>query len=111
MRISLRDDQGKELDFATVTDGRDALAEAMLLLARRARLDPGDLVVVDDDSTRQEPDKTPGAPMTLTAGNLQSLASRLDQRAAVIASAEPLSADDLRTAARFCRSDGWERPA
>jgi hypothetical protein len=48
--------------------------------------------------------------MTLTAGNLQSLAGRLEQRAAVAASAEPLSADDLRTAACFCRHAlkvGW----
>jgi hypothetical protein len=44
MPISLRDGHGKELDFASVVDGRDAPAEAMLLLARRARLDPGDLL-------------------------------------------------------------------
>jgi hypothetical protein len=110
MRISLRDGHGKELDFASVTDGRDAPAEAMLLLARRARLDPGDLLVVDDDRPRQEPDKAAGAPVTLTASNLQSLAGRLEHRAAVIASAEPLSAEDLWMAARFCRyalRAGW----
>jgi hypothetical protein len=110
MRISLRDVHGKELDSASVTDGRDAPAEAMLLLARRARLDPGDLLVVDDNTASQEPDKSPGAPVTLTAGNLQSLAGRLEHRAAVVASAQPLSAEDLRTAARFCRHAlkvGW----
>jgi hypothetical protein len=106
MRISLRDCHGKELDFASVVDGRDAPAEAMLLLARRARLEPGDLLFVDDDSTRQEP----GLPMTLTDGNLRSLAGRLEQRAGAIASAQSLSAEDLRTAARFCRhalKAGW----
>jgi hypothetical protein len=89
-----------------VVDGRDAPAEATLLLARRARLDPGDLLVVDDDGPGQEP----ATLMTLTAGHLRSLAGRLEQRAAVIASAQPLSAEDLRTAARFCRYSlkvGW----
>jgi hypothetical protein len=78
----------------------------MLLLARRARLDPGDLLVVDDDKYGQEP----GTQMTLTAGNVRSLAGRLEQRAVVIAAAQPLSAEDLRTAARFCRHAldvGW----
>jgi hypothetical protein len=106
MRISLRDGHGKELDSASMIDGRDAPAEAMLPLAGRARLDPGDLLVVDDDSACQEP----GTRMTLTAGNLRSLAGRLEHRAVIIAVAQPLSADDLRTAARFCRHAlqvGW----
>jgi hypothetical protein len=53
---------------------------------------------------------TTGAPMTLTADNLQSLAGRPGHRAAVIVSIQPLSAADLRTAARFCRhalKAGW----
>jgi hypothetical protein len=107
MRISLRDGYGKELDVASVIDGRDAPAEAMLLLARRARLDPGDLLVVDDGGPRLE---GPGVPIMITAGNLQSLAGRLEQRAAIIASAQPLSAEDLWMAARFCRhalKAGW----
>jgi hypothetical protein len=40
--------------------------------------------------------------MTLNVGHLQSLAARLEQ--------QPLSAGDLRTAARFCRCAldvGW----
>jgi hypothetical protein len=41
MRISLRDQHGKELDFASVGDARDAPAEAMLLLARFGCLYPG----------------------------------------------------------------------
>jgi hypothetical protein len=48
--------------------------------------------------------------MTLTVGHLQSLAGRLEQRASVIAAEQPLSAEDLRTAARFCRHAlkvGW----
>jgi hypothetical protein len=111
MRISLRDCHGKELDFASVVDGRDAPAEAMLLLARRARLEPGDLLFVDDDSTRQEP----GLPMTLTDGNLRSLAGRLEQRAGALL---PLN----RCLPRICgrprafagtrsRPGGWEKPA
>jgi hypothetical protein len=89
-----------------VIDGEDAPAEAMLLLARCARLDPGDLLSVDDDSARQEA----GTPMTMTAGRLQSLAGRLEYRAAGIAGAQPLCAEDLQTAARFCRhalKAGW----
>ncbi len=106
MRISLRDQHGKELDFAHVADVRQAPAEAMLLLARFGCLYPGSLVSFDDDKPRQEP----GTLMTLTAGNLQSLVGRLEQLAGAIALAEPLSAEDLRTAARFCRHAlkvGW----
>jgi hypothetical protein len=78
----------------------------MLLLARFGCLYPGSLVSFDDDMPRQEP----GTLMMLTAGNLQSLAGRLEQRAGVIALAQPLPAEDLRTAARFCRHAlkvGW----
>jgi hypothetical protein len=78
----------------------------MLLLARFGRLYPGSLVSFDDDKPRQES----GMPMTLTAGNLQSLAGRLEQRAGVIVLAQPPCAEDLRTAARFCRHAlkvGW----
>jgi hypothetical protein len=48
--------------------------------------------------------------LTLTVGNLESLAGRLEQRAGAIVLAETLSAEDLRTAARFCRHAvkvGW----
>lgn len=106
MRISLRDQHGKELDFARIGDARDAPAEAMLLLAKVGCLYPGALVTFDDDGPRHEP----GMLMTLTVGHLQSLAGRLEQQAGVIAIAQPLPAEDLRTAARFCRHAvkvGW----
>jgi hypothetical protein len=106
MRISLRDQHGKELDFAHVADVRQAPAGAMLLLARFGCLYPGSLVSFDDDKPREEP----GTLMTLTVGNLQSLAGRLEQQAGVIALAQPLPAEDLQTAARFCRHAlkvGW----
>jgi len=106
MRISLRDHHDKELDFASVGDVRQAPAEAMLLLAKLGSLYPGSLLVFDDDKPRREP----GTLMTLTAGHIRSLAGRLEQRAALIALAQPLSAEDLQTAARFCRHAfkvGW----
>jgi hypothetical protein len=84
MRISLRDQHGKELDFARVADVRQAPAEAMLLLAKFGCLYPGSLVSFDDDKPRQEP----GTLMTLTVGNLQSLAGRLEQRAGIIVLAQ-----------------------
>jgi hypothetical protein len=40
---------------------------------------------------------------TVGGGHINSLASRLERRAAVIAMAQPLSADDLRLAPRICR--------
>jgi hypothetical protein len=98
VRISLRDHHGKELDFASVDDVRDSPSEAMLLLAKLGCLYPGSLLSFDDDA----PIREPGTLMTLTVGHLQSLAGRLEQRAGVIALAQPLSAEDLRTAARFC---------
>jgi hypothetical protein len=108
MRISLRDQYDKELDFANVFDVREAPAEAMMVLARYGCLYPGSLLIFDDD----KPSREPGTLMTLTVGRLQSLAGRLDQRAGVIELSQPLSAEDLRTAARFCRHAlkvGWIR--
>jgi hypothetical protein len=105
MRISLRDQHDKEMDFANVFDVRDAPAEAMLLLAKVGSLYPGSLLIFDDDRPSQEPDTL----MTLTVGHVQSLAGRLDQ-AGIIELSQPLSAQDLRTAARFCRhalKAGW----
>jgi hypothetical protein len=106
MRISLRDHHDKELDSASVTDVREAPAEAMMMLARVGCLYPGSLLIFDDDS----PSSDPGTPMTLTTGHLQSLAGRLEQRAGILNLAQPLTAKDLRTAARFCRHAlkvGW----
>ena len=106
MRISLRDPYGKELDFASVADVHEAPAEAMLLLARCGCLYPGSLLIFDDD----RPSHEPGTPMMLTVGHLQSLAARLEQWANVIELAQPLSAEDLRMAARLCRHAlkvGW----
>jgi hypothetical protein len=78
----------------------------MLLLARCGCLYPGSLLIFDDDS----PIREPGTLMTLTTGHLQSLAGRLEQRAGIVELAQPLSAEDLRTAARLCRHAlkvGW----
>jgi hypothetical protein len=100
MRISLRDPAGKETDSAIAADCRDAPTEAMMMIARCARLDPGHMLSVDDDNVpREEPDTL----MTVTAGNIKSLVGRLEQRADVIDRAQPLSAADLRIAARLCR--------
>jgi hypothetical protein len=106
MRISLRDQHAQELGVASVADVHEAPAEAMLLLAKFGCLYPGSLLIFDD----ARPSPEPGAPMTLTAGQLQSLAARLEQRADAIEPAQPLSAEDLRMAARFCRhalNVGW----
>jgi hypothetical protein len=46
------------------------------------------LVVFDDDKQRRQPDTL----MTLTAGHIQSLAGRLEQRAASTARTQSLSA-------------------
>jgi hypothetical protein len=106
MRISLRDQHDKEMDFANVFDVHDAPAEAMLLLARVGSLHPGSLLIFDDD----RPSREPNTLMTLTVAHLQSLAGRLDHRARVIELSRTPSAEDLRTAARFCRHAlkvGW----
>jgi hypothetical protein len=44
MRISLIDHHGQELDSASVMDGKDAPAEAMLMLARFGCLYSGSLL-------------------------------------------------------------------
>ena len=106
MRISLLDHHGAELGFASVVDGNDAPAEGMILLARFGCLHPGSLLLFDDDKPRREP----GTLMTFTAGNISALAGRMEQRAAIIAPAQPLSAEDLWIAARLCRhflKVGW----
>jgi hypothetical protein len=106
MRISLRDQYAQELDVASVADVHEAPAEAMFLLAKFGCLYPGSLLIFDDDKSCYEPD----TPMTLTVGHLQSLAARLEQWASIIELAQPLAAEDMRTAARFCRHAlkvGW----
>jgi hypothetical protein len=111
MRLSLRDPAGKETDSAFVADGKDAPAEAMMMLARCARLDPGHMLSVDDGNVPQEtPDTRPDTLICVTAGNVQSLISQLEHRAIVIEPAQPLSATDLRLAASLCRhfvKCGW----
>jgi hypothetical protein len=106
MRISLLDHHGKELDFATVDDVLQAPAEAMMLLARLGCLYSGSLLSFDDDKPHHEA----GTLLTVSAGNISSLAGRLEQRAGVISVSQPLSAGDLQTAARLCRhfiKVGW----
>jgi hypothetical protein len=49
MRLSLRDPDGKETDCAIVDDAKDAVYEAMRILARRNKLNVGDMLSVDDD--------------------------------------------------------------
>jgi hypothetical protein len=106
MRISLIDHHGAELDAATVANGKDAPAEGMIMLARYEILYPGSLLSFDDDKPHQEA----GTLIAVTAGNVASLAGRLEQRASVIDLVRPLSAEDLRMAARLCRhyvKAGW----
>jgi len=64
----------------------------------------------DRERRLRRPRQERGTLMKLTVSNLQSLVGRLEQRAGVIALAQPLPAEDLRTAARFCRHAlkvGW----
>ena len=106
MRISLRDQYARELCVASVADVDEAPAEAMFLLSQFGCLYPGSLLIFDDDSPSHEPDTL----MILTVGHPQSLAARLEQRASAIQLAQPLSAEDLQTAARICRhalNVGW----
>jgi hypothetical protein len=82
----------------------------MMLLVRCGRLDPGHILVVDHDSTGPHREPEPRALMTVTGGNLQSLAARLEAHAAFIAVEHPESAADLMMASRFCRhavTVGW----
>jgi hypothetical protein len=106
MRISLRDPDGKETDHAIVSESQEAPAEALMLLARLGRINSGAVLVFDDDTPRQ----APGTLMTVSAGNLRSLSTRMEARAAVIDREQPECAADLRMAARFCRHAvkvGW----
>jgi hypothetical protein len=106
MRISLRDPDGNETSFARVADAQEAPSEAMVLLAHFGRIDPGAMLVFEDNNPR----RMPNTPTTVSAGNIRSLAGRLEHRADVIAREQPLSAEDLRLAARLCRhilKVGW----
>jgi hypothetical protein len=106
LRLSLRDRDGREVDHATATDPGDAVHEAAMLLVRRSGLYVGDMLSIDEDHRAL----APGTPMAVTAAGLQALAGRLEQRAGVIAMTQPLSAEDLRLAARLCRHAlrvGW----
>lgn len=110
LRLSLRDPAGKETDSATADDAKGAAYEAMVLLARHPGLDPGHVLAVDHAATGPHREPEPRTMMTITAGNLQSLAGRLEARAAFIAGEHPESAADLMMAARFARHAvrvGW----
>jgi hypothetical protein len=103
LRLSLRDPAGKETDSATVEDGEGASYEAMLILARHTGLDAGSILSVDHAATGPHWEAEPRTCMTVTIGNLQALAGRLEARAAFIAGQHPENAADLMMAARFAR--------
>lgn len=103
LRISLRDPTGKERAIGTAADPRDVPAEATLMLSRLHRLDAGHLLVVDDDATGPHRDPEPQTLVTISAGNLSSLAGRLETRARAIAGDAPEDAADLMMAARLSR--------
>lgn len=110
LRISLRDPAGRERELGKAGDPHDAPAAAMLLLSRLQRLDAGHLLVIDDDATGPHREPEPQTHATISAGNLESLAGRLEVRARAIAGDEPESAADLLMAARFTRHavrTGW----
>jgi hypothetical protein len=98
MRIILLDRDGREVDQAKVADSTEAPYQGMRVLARQSRIDAG-CVLCFDDGAKPEPDTL----MTVSAGTLGGLATRLEQRAGVIAVSQPLSAQDLVLAARLCR--------
>ena len=91
MRICLRDPVGRERELGKVSDPRDAPTEAM-------RCCRG-----DDDATGPHREPEPQTLATISAGNLASLAGRLEVRARAIAGEHPESAADLLMAARFTR--------
>lgn len=98
MHISYRDFRGREIDYTCAPDGERAVYNAMSLLARQRRLNAGDTLIVDDDSS------TGMAEQIVTATDLVAIAGRLERRAGVVATNQPALADDLRKAAGMCRS-------
>jgi hypothetical protein len=107
LRLSLRDKDGREIDSATAADPKDAVHEAAMLLVRRSGLYVGDLLSIDDDTL---PAPESSALLEISPASLGGLAGRLERRAGVIAPGQPLSSNDLRTAARFIRHGlraGW----
>jgi hypothetical protein len=71
MHISFRDYRGRELDDTSAADGEQAVYQAMSLLARRHRLNPGDMLIVDDDSVTGVAEQMVAAPASwrLPAGS------------------------------------------
>jgi hypothetical protein len=102
IRISLRDPAGKETASAVVDDPLDAPEKAATMLVGLHRLDPGHILFIDCYETGPHKQPEPGvACVTVDAGNLNSLAARLDAKAR--AERAPPEAADLRLAARICR--------
>jgi hypothetical protein len=110
LRLSLRDPAGKEVDCLVVEDPLQAPTQAMTMLARLGRMDPGHVLAVDNDATGPHREPDPRTLMTITAGNLLALAGRLEARAAFICQEHPENAADLMMATRFARHAlrvGW----
>lgn len=97
MHISFRDFRGRELDDTSAPDGEQAVYQAMSLLARRRRLNAGDMLIVDDDSV------TAVTEQMVAAAGLVAVAGRLERAARAVAADRPDHAADLRTAAGMCR--------
>ncbi len=82
IRISLRDPAGRETASAVVDDPLDAPEKAATMLVGLHRLDPGHILVIDYNETGPHQLPEPGvACVTVNAGNLNSLAARLDAKA------------------------------
>lgn len=110
LRITLRDPAGRDRDLGRVADPCNVPTEVMLVLSRLPRLDAGYLLVVDDDETGPHREPEPQTLVTLSVGNLTSLAGRLEARARALAGKHPENAADMLMAARFTRHAvkmGW----
>jgi hypothetical protein len=105
MRLSLRDADGREIDFAVLDDGQSAVQAAMMLLVQLEQLDVGMILSVDDDRPAAEPGE-----LAVTPTILRSVAGRLEALSRSIEMRHPESAADLRVAAslaRYAVAVGW----
>jgi hypothetical protein len=105
MRLSLRNADGREIDFAVLDDGQTVVQAAVMLLVRLEQLDVGMILSVDDDRPAVEP-----VELAVTPAILQSVAGRLEALSRSIEMRHPESAADLRVAAslaRYAVAVGW----
>jgi len=96
MHISFRDCRGREIDHTCAPDGERAVYNAMSLLARRRRLNAGEMLIVEDDSA------TGVAERMVAGAGFAAIAGRLELRAGS-GGGPARPAADLRTAAGLCR--------